>query len=54
MQRYKDIGMQLGLKRVQAGLRQKTLAVMLGAAWGFRPSDKLNRQMQKRFLNILR
>ena len=54
MQRYQDTGIQLRLKRVQAGLHQKTLAALLGAAWGFMPSDKLNRQMQKSFLNILR
>jgi hypothetical protein len=32
MQRYQTLGMQLRLKRVESGLHQKTLGVLLGGA----------------------
>ena len=32
MQRYQELGMQLRLKRVEAGLHQKTLGILLGGA----------------------
>jgi transcriptional regulator with XRE-family HTH domain len=32
MQRYHTIGMQLRLKRVESGLHQKTLGILLGGA----------------------
>jgi len=32
MQRYQRLGMQLRLKRVESGLHQKTLGILLGGA----------------------
>lgn len=32
MQRYQTLGMQLQLKRVEGGLHQKTLGILLGGA----------------------
>ena len=32
MQRYQTLGMQLRLKRVESGLHQKTLVILLGGA----------------------
>jgi transcriptional regulator with XRE-family HTH domain len=32
MKRYQELGMQLRLKRVESGLHQKTLGILLGEA----------------------